>query len=199
MLVIEFPDKMTDSLTTRGVVLCMHFQCVEVPGTCEICGSKLHLYHHTTGNRPRFEWGCSQGGRKNGHSLIATKGCGVFAFTDPSNWVPLMHFIVLLKNNDRYSTVLREMRAMYGLTDRILATRKRAYQSSLRTAVFSLGLHVIGGDEETVVFDETMMGVHRAVSLNVKRNSSDRRTPAQQVKYVNITIASPHCVEAACR
>jgi len=70
-----------------------------------------------------------------------------------------MHMIVMLKAGDRLVTIIREMNSMYGIFMFTLRKWRRDYQRSLQLAVEELGLNKVGGKNEVVSFDETVVGV----------------------------------------
>ena len=97
----------------------------------------------------------------------------------------MMHFIVMFKEADRLVTIKREMRDSYGIGKNGLSAWKGNYHQSLAHATRKLDLNKVGGPNEVCVFDETVIGVHKAVNTRARRDrSSTRRTARQQKHYI---------------
>ena len=118
------------------------------------------------------------------HTQSVVKRICVFAYIHPTSWLPILHVIVMLKAGDRLTTINREMEAWYNLSDRTLRFWRNMYQSSLRTAVDKFDQNFVDANNEMVVFDETIVGVHTAVGTQVTSNCSGRKTVRQQKHYI---------------
>ena len=103
----------------------------------------------------------------------------------------MLHFIVMLQAGDRLTKINREMEAWYGLSDRTLRLWRKKYQTSLRKAIDKFNLNFACANNEIVVFDEAVVGVHKAVGTQVTRNCSGRRTVRQQKHYINYPSKAP--------
>lgn len=97
----------------------------------------------------------------------------------------MLHVILLLKRNDRWVNIEKEMAEAYGLMDRKnLREWRYAFQDALATALHILGCMRIGGPKEVVVFDETIIGLHKAVRTGADRSRTYFRSRALVRKRV---------------
>lgn len=123
-------------------------------------------------------WHCSKGGHKHGHIEEHVCGLGVLEGTTPALWPAIMHLIILLRTNERWSLIEHELKEAYGIDDHhTLRTWRYRYQTYLKEGLLKKGALKVGGNGVTVVFDETIVGVHKGVHTGSlrKRATSQRK------------------------
>ena len=176
---VSFPTHFPDSIGARGILLANNFGLVLSCNKCPKCNGAATLLSRPRVDRPfpRFTWECTSGGHKHDHLQEAVRGVGLFAKLPITSWAPMMHFILMLRRSDRYTSIVSEMQTAYGITNHHTLNHWRVlYQSDLKTCVEAENALVIGGSGETVVFDETLLGVHKGVQSGTKRTRSSSRS-----------------------
>ena len=88
---------------------------------------------------------------------------GVMQRIPINSWMPFLEFINRLRLGERYSRIKCEMEALYGVVSPQSFTKwKTIYQQSSGDALELTGGLIIGGPSETVVMDETVIGVDKS-------------------------------------
>lgn len=62
-----------------------------------------------------WEWECKQGGHKSGDIHEALRGIGILERVTVANWAAGFHIITLLRCNQRWGLLEREMKDAYGI------------------------------------------------------------------------------------
>ena len=163
---IDTPAKLKDSITLRGLLLANHFGMVKIPKKCEQCNgaATLKIRYEDDKPQPRCRWECESGGHKHDHLQEPMSGYGPFESVSPALWPAVIHLIILLRINERWSLIEQEMKDGYGLEDKhTLRDWRYCYQADLKQSLLKDDSMVIGGPNITVVFDETFIRVHKGI------------------------------------
>jgi transposase-like protein len=175
---VEFPSSFPDSPVTRGVILWSSFGMVPIYTKCE-CGQKVKLKCYQEADRCslKLSWECCSGGHKSGHFRQTLHGVGILENVNVSSWTALLHMIVLLRANTRWVNIESEMLDAYGISDHhTLRDWRRRYQDNLRRSLNARDALCIGGDKQTVVWDETIIGEHKGINTGSGRTRSSSRS-----------------------
>ena len=188
---VSFPPRLVDSTSLRGVLLANHFGLVHKPSRCSKCGGNVRFSMSMSEGtaQPRMRWYCASGGRKHGHTDEAVRGLGVLANTSTQLWPAVFHFILLMRKNERWSLVEQEIEDAYGLANNhTLHDWKHRFQWHLKARLIKDNAMVIGGPGSVVVWDETIVGVHRGVNTGSNRDRSSPRSREAVSKRIARTL-----------
>lgn len=191
--VVTFSAPMRDCIGLRGIIILMHFGLVVVHKKCPVCGGtpviRCSDRSDTSHGVMRFSWECASGGHKHGHLRKAVKGRGLFQHIPIMSWVPVLHLITMLRRVDRWKSIRSELMDAYGI-ERVCTIRGWRYsiQSALRDAMKKKGQMTIGGDGEVAVFDETQIGIEKAVNTGTNRERTTSRSAAATRKRIKTRL-----------
>ena len=178
-LPIKTPAVLKESITLRGVLLANHFGMVKVPKKCGQCNGvpTLKIRCRDDKPQPHCKWECKSGGHKNDHLQETISGYGPLEGVTPALWPAVIHLIILLRINERWSLIEKEMKDGYGLDDdHTLRDWRYRYQAYLKQSLLKDDSMVIGGPNITVVFDETAIGVHKGIHTGASRFRSSSQS-----------------------
>ena len=174
----------------------IHFRFVDAYKACPKCGADAKLVGRERGAgrpQPEWSWECAAGGHKNGHLREPVRGIGLFRDMNVTSWPAFLHLIVTMRNNYGWVLVENEMRDAYGISNKhTLVEWRRTYQRSLRDALMMSGGLIIGGPGVTVVFGETIVGVHKGVNTRTERERSGGRRKFESPQSRRLTSHVRH-------
>jgi hypothetical protein len=113
------------------------------------------------------------------------KGIGIFEKIPVASWIPMLHMILMLKHGDRWVNIMKEIAEAYGIcSEPTLRGWRHMYQDALYFALDLCNGLQIGGKGEVVVFDETLVGLHKAIHSGADRTRTTPRSPAAVKKRI---------------
>jgi hypothetical protein len=183
---VVFPTSFADSLSARAILLCNYFGLVESHKKCQ-CSRTVSLVCRKRSDAEDFRFlrECSAGGHKAGHMQEGVKGIGIFEKIPVASWFPMLHMILMLKRSDRLVNIEKEIEEAYGICHRTtLREWRHMYQDALYFALDMCNGLQIGGKGEVVVFDETLVGLHKGIHSGADRTRTTSRSESAVKKRI---------------
>ena len=179
---INFPDHIQDTLTMRAIAVFMRYGVTGSFGAkCPVgsCTGNLFIQMRSSGQKwHTYVWSCSKSGHMHMDEPVNCQG--VMQRIPINSWMPFLEFINRLRLGERYSRIKCEMEALYGVVSPQSFTKwKTIYQQSLGDALEVTGGLIIGGPSETVVMDETVIGVDKSDGWAFDTKGINKRGPTQ--------------------
>ena len=181
------PETLDDNVTVRAIAVFLRYGVANSVSKCNKCGGKVRLEMRTSRGWTTYGWTCCASGHKHMEEQVNVHG---FLVHIPINsWMPFLHYINLLRLGRNNAEANQELTAGYGNMSRHTFTAWRSlYQQALGKALPELDAVQVGGRNEVVVMDETVVGVHAkdGWSLNTKgigkRGATARRASRRTTK-----------------
>ena len=184
---VDMPDHIHDGTCARGIIVALQLGLVHVYKKCHKCTKKvvLRITPRPDKDGMRCECTCTAGGHKGDHLRETLTGKGPLEKIKVASWAPFFHMILMLRRNDRWTSILSELSTGYGIICHKPVTKwRRSYQQCLKANLISQNALAVGGDKEVAVFDETVVGlVGKAVSTRTdRRRSTSASAPAVRAR-----------------
>ena len=176
---VDFPTHFPDCVGSRGILLAIHFGLAIGYKKCNVRDGpmKLQCSVRSDSGTQRFQWQCVRGGHKYGHLFEAVKGVGVLAHVNVNLWAAFFQFVVMLRHNYRWVLIERELEDSFGVCDHhTLRDWRYMFQDGCYTVLRNTDALALGGPGDVVVFDETVVGLHKGVSTGADRHRSSSRS-----------------------
>ena len=154
---IVMPDHIPDTMSVRALAIFMKYGTACSYPKCAECRVKTKL---VTCRDQSFRWMCTASGKKHAHPAVNAHG--FLVHIRPGSWMAFLNFINSLRLGKSFREIALEIVAGWGnINEKTMRHWKAIYQTQLGIALADLGGMVVGTGGTTVVFDETVVGVHK--------------------------------------
>lgn len=156
---LSMPSHLENTLTIKAMAIFMRYGLALRVEKCHRCGGSAKLEMRSSKGWTTYAWTCATVGHKHMETQV---NCHGFLSQFPINsWMPLLYFFNSLRLGRCFSEVRDEMVAGFGAIGEPTFRRWRdIYQETLGKYLRESGSLKIGGPNEIVVIDETVVGVH---------------------------------------
>ena len=176
---LVLPQHLTDTLVLRAAAVFAKYGVASAPCRCSQCGSNLHLKVTATAEGTKALFMCASNGKRHPHPYLNSHG---FLKRVPvASWMPFLHFFNALRvGTMSFKGITENFQVLYGNISRnTLHDWRVIYQSALGIALDLSGARVLGTAEATVVFDETVVGVHKEDGWSFESKGISKRGARQ--------------------
>ena len=126
---------------------------VNKPECCPVCQGRIDLRIKERVDYEQYVWMCVGSGNKHFVKDVS-RDCDLKKLKINS-WMPLLHYMNMLRLGFKNTKARKEIRAGYGNIDKkTFRVWKRLYQGWLKGGLESSGALLIGGRQSTIVCDE---------------------------------------------
>jgi hypothetical protein len=156
---IDMPSCFSDHIAFRGILLWMHFGLVQPVNKCPRCRGQTCLRARSSGGGwTTYAWTCKTVGHK--HFEQPLNGQGWLRRIPINSCLPFFAMIVLLIEDFSWKKIADELRAVFRNIDtHTIQGWREYYQDGLESFLELCGSLTVGGRNEVVVIDETVVGV----------------------------------------
>ena len=186
---VNFPDHFPDGLDARAILVLSKFGVLKSLHTCPKCAGSVRLQKTT--DTQEWEWLCESAGHKHGHHRVS--GQGHLRTIRVQNWMAFLHFVTMMRLQEKWSKIRLEMMVLYGVKKQeTLDSWRATLQGSLRRWLLDHDDAQIGGPGVVVVIDETSFG-HIGVSKapGGVNHGMDRRNRLSKARQSHIKQRLP--------
>lgn len=164
---ITWPPYLKDSISLRALLVFIAFGVANAYEKCTVrhCRSKARLYEYRPGS---FMWMCASAGQPHMREYITLpgelKGIG------PLSWMPFLNLVNMLRLGRANTEIIDELTTAYGaISSKTIRGWRRSIQGTLKIGLDLLDGLAIGGKDDVVVIDESVVGFHPGDTATVSR------------------------------
>lgn len=154
------PKHIPDTPTVRAIAVYLKFGVITSCPRCSRCSGSVKFESRSSRGWRTYGWTCASAGHKHMETQVNAYP-SILRRIPVNSWMPFLHFTNLLRLGRKYADIATELSAAYGAQHPTkLRVWRRCYQAALGDSLGPLDELMVGGKNETVVIDETVVGVH---------------------------------------